>query len=214
MVVKQAAFPRRGVNLPLALDWIERAVAATFFGFFALRFLNLYMATGILHYLLLLFSECLVVGFLLVRRATDEVSLNPADWCVAVAGTILPLLITAGGEPLVPRGISSILMLAGLAINVWAKLSLRRSFGIVAANRGVKTRGPYNFLRHPMYFGYVVTQVGFFLFNPTLWNAAIYAAALTLQVLRIIAEERTLSRDPTYRTYAANVRYRLVPGVF
>ncbi|WP_276509041.1 methyltransferase family protein, partial [Microvirga aerophila] len=83
-----------------------------------------------------------------------------------------------------------------------------------AANRGVKTQGPYSLIRHPMYIGYVATQVGFLLFNSTVWNLAIYSGAWTLQVLRILAEERTLSKDPEYKAYALAVRYRLVPGVF
>ncbi|MCB5174487.1 methyltransferase family protein [Microvirga lenta] len=212
--MKQIILSGRPVNLPFVLDMVERAIAAAFFGFFALRLLNAYLETETPIYLLLLFSECLVVGFLLVRRTTSDVSLRPSDWCVAVAGTTLPLLVTAGGEPLVDGSISAVFMLIGLGLNIWAKLSLRRSFGIVAANRGVKTRGPYSFIRHPMYFGYVVTQVGFLLFNPTLWNLMIYAAAFMLQVLRISAEERTLSRDPQYEAYAESVRYRLIPGVF
>jgi protein-S-isoprenylcysteine O-methyltransferase Ste14 len=212
--MKHAIFPLYQAKLPFALDMLERAIAATFFSFFALRILNAYIITGIAGYLLLLFSECLVIGFLLLRRVTSEVSLSPADWCVAVMGTTLPLLVAAGGEPLIPESISGVLMLVGLAINVWAKLSLRRSFGIVAANRGVKTQGPYNFIRHPMYFGYLITQIGFFLSNPTFWNLMIYSAGFVLQLLRILAEERTLSQDPIYKTYAGKVRNRLVPGVF
>jgi protein-S-isoprenylcysteine O-methyltransferase Ste14 len=212
--MKHATSPSCLVKLPFALDLLERAIAATFFSFFALRILNAYMATGIAGYLLLLFSECLVIGFLLLRRVTSDVSLSPTDWCVAVTGTTLPLLVAAGGEPLIPESISGVLMLVGLAINVWAKLSLRRSFGIVAANRGVKTQGPYSFIRHPMYFGYIITQVGFFLSNPTFWNFTIYSAGFMLQVFRIVAEERTLSQDPKYKAYASKVRYRLVPHLF
>jgi protein-S-isoprenylcysteine O-methyltransferase Ste14 len=212
--MKHATSPPCLVKLPFALDLFERAIAATFFSFFALRLLNAYLTTGAPAYILLLISECLVILFLLVRRVPSEVSLSPVDWFVAVGGTTLPLLVTTGGEPLVPSSISGVLMLVGLATNVWAKLALRRSFGIVAANRGVKTRGPYRFIRHPMYFGYVITQIGFFLSNPTFWNFAIYAAALTLQVLRMLAEERTLSQDPKYKTYAVEVRYRLIPYLF
>lgn len=205
---------KRSVSLPFALDLIERAIAATFFGFFALRLLKAYLATETAVYLLLLLSECLVIGFIVVRRTASEVSLSPMDWCVAVAGTTLPLLVTPGGEPLAPVALSGTLMLAGVAMNFCAKLSLRRSFGIIAANRGIKTQGPYRFIRHPMYLGYVVTQVGFLLANPLLWNLAIYAAAFVLQILRILAEERTLFQDPMYKIYAQKVYYRLIPGVF
>ncbi len=206
--------PGRPSNLALTLDLTERAIYATLFGFLALRMLYAYAATGTLGYLLLLFSESLVFGFMLARRTTNEVSLRPADWGVAMFGTTLPLFVVAGGEPLVPVILSSTLMLTGLLINLWSKLSLRRSIGAVAANRGVKTKGPYVLVRHPMYLGYLMTQVGFLLFNPTLWNVALCAAGLIFQILRIRAEERLLFNDPKYQMYAAKVRYRLVPSVF
>jgi protein-S-isoprenylcysteine O-methyltransferase Ste14 len=38
--------------------------------------------------------------------------------------------------------------------------------------------------------------------------------ALCLQLVRMQAEERLLSRDPMYAEYAQNVRYRLVPGLY
>ena len=42
----------------------------------------------------------------------------------------------------------------------------------------------------------------------------IYFAALLLWVMRILAEERLLSRDPKYRDYTTQVQWRLVPLVF
>lgn len=212
--MKNILFPVRSDNLPLALDMIERVVAAIFLGFFSLRLLKAYTETGSYIYLLLLFTECLVVGFILIRHSTKEISLNPIQWCVAIAGTTLPMLIEAGGTPLVSDQVSAAFMFLGLGINIWAKLSLRRSFGVVAANRGVKTRGPYSFIRHPMYFGYVTTQIGFVLHNPTAWNFLIYALALTMQILRVSAEEMILFEDTKYKVYAATVRYRFIPGVF
>jgi protein-S-isoprenylcysteine O-methyltransferase Ste14 len=204
----------RSVNIPFFLDIIERTVAAAFFSFFALRFLEAYLETGHVFLLCQLIAELLVIGFLLVRRFSSQVSLNPVDWCMAVAGTSLPLLVAPGGEPLVSSSLAVSIMLAGLLINFWAKFSLRRSFGIVAANRGVKTKGPYSLIRHPMYFGYVVTHIGFLLSNPTFHNLLVYSAALACQIYRIRAEERALSPDPHYQSYSAEVRYRLVPGVF
>jgi protein-S-isoprenylcysteine O-methyltransferase Ste14 len=65
-----------------------------------------------------------------------------------------------------------------------------------------------------MYAGYLLSDFGFLLINPTLWNLGVYAIAYGLQVPRLLAEERLLSRDPEYREYQARVRHRLIPGVF
>jgi protein-S-isoprenylcysteine O-methyltransferase Ste14 len=65
-----------------------------------------------------------------------------------------------------------------------------------------------------MYAGYLLTHVGFLLLNPTFWNLGIYGLCYGLQVPRLLAEERLLSRDPQYRAYRAAVPYRLIPGVF
>ena len=212
--MKNAVYLLRSINLPYALDAIERVVAAMFLGIFSLRLIQAYVETGTPHYLILIFSEYLVVGFIIFRRTTDKISLKPSDWCIAIAGTTLPMLVTPGGTQLVSGAISGILMLIGIAMSIWAKTSLRCSFGVVAANRGVKTRGPYNFIRHPMYLGYFLTHVGYLLSNPTLWNFTIYAATVIFQILRISAEEHILSKDSKYLTYATNIRHKLIPGIY
>ena len=113
-----------------------------------------------------------------------------------------------------PQAVGNGLMLAGLALSFYAKVTLWRSFGLVAANRGVKRHGPYRVIRHPMYLGYAITQVGFALLNPVWSNLLIYSAAFGLQVLRLKAEEGLLERDPVYADYMARVRFRLAPGLF
>jgi protein-S-isoprenylcysteine O-methyltransferase Ste14 len=138
------------------------------------------------------------------------------DWIVAVLGTTAPLLVRPSGD----QALVSVLyvcvplMLAGFFLQFAAKLTLARSFGVVAANRGVKIDGPYRILRHPMYAGYLLTQIAFLLNEPSVWNAAVYSVALALQVCRILAEERVLNRDPAYRKFVAAVPYRLAPGIF
>ncbi len=82
------------------------------------------------------------------------------------------------------------------------------------ANRGVKTRGLYRVVRHPIYAGYTLTHIGFLLGFPSLQNAALYAAVFAIEVMRLLREEAVLKRDPAYVDYAARVRYRLLPGVF
>ena len=106
-------------------------------------------------------------------------------------GNILPLLVRPeNGAQLVPVAVTTTLMMAGLCVNISAKLFLNRSFGVVAANRGIKRGGPYRLVRHPMYFGYILTQVGFVLASFKLTTLALYLVAWTFQILRIREEEK------------------------
>jgi protein-S-isoprenylcysteine O-methyltransferase Ste14 len=164
--------------------------------------------------LALLISDALPVALVLFRRPADSISQSGADWLVAYAGAIAPLLMAPGGQPLVNPALCSVLMIAGVLINLYGKASLARSFGLVAANRGVQRLGPYRVVRHPIYAGNALTQIGFVLMYPTVFNIALCAAALSLQVIRLKAEERLLGEDPVYAQYMAKVPYRLAPGVF
>ncbi|MCC7176869.1 MAG: isoprenylcysteine carboxylmethyltransferase family protein [Acidobacteria bacterium] len=163
--------------------------------------------------LLLLVSEGAVLIFLLLRRPTDRISLKPGDWLLAAGGSFLPLLVSTGGAAISPT-VGAALMLAGIAIHVGAKLSLNVSFGLVAANRGVKQAGLYTVVRHPMYAGYILTHIAFLLLQPSWWNLGIYGCNWVLLILRIRAEEKVLGMDERYRAFAARVPYRLIPGVY
>ncbi len=207
--------PRRLPAISLDLDLLEKMVVASCLGLMAIRLVPGVMQSGAYLNILLLVSESIVVLFVLIRRPTTTISRRGFDWLSGFAGTLAPLLvIPAERTPMVPIGLCAALFLAGFCLHLWAKLTLRRSFGIVAANRGVKIGGPYRLIRHPMYAGYMLTHLGFFLSGPNLWNGTIYSLALGLQVARILAEERVLSPDPAYRELSAKVHYRLAPFVF
>lgn len=163
---------------------------------------------------LLAISETLAVVLILIRRP-GEIAATPYAFVIAFAGTALPLLIRPqGGIELVPTVVASILMFAGLGLNILSKLFLNRSFGIVAANRGIKRGGPYRLVRHPMYLGYITTQVGFLLTSFNFTNLGLYALAWTLQILRIREEEKFLMRDEHYHAYSQRVGYRLIPKLY
>lgn len=199
----------------LDLDLIEKFLVAAFMTVLAARMIPIVIVTGALAPLLLLVSESMVVLFILLRRPTETISRRGGDWAIGLAGTLMPLLaIAPQGDALAPPRIVEGLMIAGFLLQISAKLTLRRSFGVVAANRGVKASGPYRLVRHPMYAGYALTHVGFLLAGPSAWNVAIYAGTLALQIRRILAEERVLGADPAYRTLAGKTRFRLLPGVF
>lgn len=198
------------------LDLLERAAVLGLFASFAWRNYHAIVDQGRWFNAIMVASEALVVLFILIRRPGAEVTRRAGDWALAFAATAGPLLAqaSAGSHPLVPQGSGVMLLLCGLACQVWAKLTLRRSFGIVPANRGVKASGPYRFVRHPMYLGYVTVHIGFLLLAPNPWNLVVYGLSFAIQIARIAAEERLLGQDPAYAAFRANTRYRLLPGVF
>jgi protein-S-isoprenylcysteine O-methyltransferase Ste14 len=162
---------------------------------------------------LLVLSESIVVFILMIRKPTGNISNNFRDWFIAFSGSLVPLLISKGGELWMPR-VGLVLMLWGLFIHVGAKMSLFRSFGIVPADRGVKVRGLYAIVRHPMYAGYLITHIGFLLAAPSLWNFTVYICCWGFLLLRVFAEESLLLRSQDYQKYKKRVQYRLIPGVF
>lgn len=200
-------------SLAAAIDRFEQAAALILYGFLVARVWPGDLSANNLAPALVLLSEGVVVFFLLIRRASSEISLRPQDWLAAVIGTTAPLLVAKSAEPAF-LGPGVFLLLFGMATQVSAKFSLRRSFGLVPANRGVKTGGAYRYARHPMYLGYMISHVGFLLLAPTIWNAAVYLVCWICLLFRIEFEERLLSEDPGYQAFKRKVRFRLLPGVY
>ena len=213
------------------LDLIERAVVLILFFYLANRMLPLLArlisaeiaypelfllaASKNLDAALLVISESLGVFLILTRRFTTTVSTHPLDWALSFMAVNAPLLAApAAASTFVPSQIATALMFAGMIIQISAKAALWRSYGLIPANRGIKTGGPYRFARHPMYAGYTLTHVGFLLGFPSLHNFLLYFIVFSIEVARLMREELIWNRDPLYRDYATRVHCRLIPGVF
>lgn len=199
--------------LPKIADYAERL----FLILLSLGFLRALLPRAAEHpYMALLaVSECLPV-LLMVIRKPGPMAMKPYPYFLALLGTAAPLLVRpdSGGLHLLPDTLAVALVSLGLAVNISAKLALWRSFGLAPANRGVRERGPYAFIRHPMYVGYFLTEIAFLLANLTLANLAKYGLTWTVQLLRIREEEKFLMNDSAYRELASRVRFRLIPGIY
>lgn len=205
-------------NNPMSMtlrDRVERVLLCLFVGWLAWRIgYAIYLGSTSWVSGLILVDELMVLAFVMFGRRAKDVSTSAREWILAFAGSAAPLLVQPGGTQLAPTLLLAFLFMISIFAQVAAKLSLNRSFGIVPANRGVVTKGLYSFVRHPVYASYLLGHIAFWLTNPTLWNFGVYVVAMGLQVMRILAEEGLLSRDPEYAAYRLVVRYRLVPGVF
>jgi protein-S-isoprenylcysteine O-methyltransferase Ste14 len=208
---------------PVALDQAEArrrlwetacnvAIALVFLRFAAFHGTAL-VHTLRLSSLLLLTKASVDVYFFLTRSMPKGVSIYFYDWFIGIAGTFAVLMFQPAAHS-TDHWTGQALQFAGMVLQVLGILSLNRSIGIVAANRGVKTSGMYRFVRHPLYFSYTVAYAGYVINHPSNWNMLIYSISLTLWVLRLVAEERFLMKDPEYQAYAQQVRSRLIPGIF
>jgi protein-S-isoprenylcysteine O-methyltransferase Ste14 len=111
------------------------------------------------------------------------------------------------------------LVASGSALFVWA----RRTLGVdyaghvsVEKRQELVQRGPYRFIRHPAYAGYLLMGLGISLgYSSLIGLISVLALLLPSLVYRMSVEEKILTEHfgEAYRCYASRVR-RIIPGVW
>jgi protein-S-isoprenylcysteine O-methyltransferase Ste14 len=195
-----------------AVKIVANAVVILGFGLMAYACYLKYRETGSINWFGLLIVNSLFVAMYIAKRDATSISTSPLLWLLAFAGTCVPLVM----RPTAPAASAltgNILQVVGLCAVAASLLSLRRSFGIVPAHRGIRTRGLYSFVRHPLYASELFAILGFVIANPSLWNISFWLGDCLLNFARARAEEGFLGLDPVYSQYQARVRYRFIPGV-
>jgi protein-S-isoprenylcysteine O-methyltransferase Ste14 len=194
-------------------DVLSRALLVLLFGAFAWSNFAHWRATGEPAGLGITLLEGWVALMFVIRRPADAVSDRGLAWIAAPIGSFAMLLARPEGGGLPPL-LCEAVQLGGIVFALVSLGVLGRSFGLVAANRGVKTRGPYGLVRHPAYTGYLITYLGYVAEHPSLLNIALLCVGTAFQLVRIREEEDVLSRDSVYQRYRRRVRYRLIPLVY
>src|SRR3954451_18176422 len=116
------------------LDRIERTILIVAYVYLVYRVADAAYASGSWYSIMVVMSELFVLIFILIRRPTDKISINASDWVIAVGATTLPLTIEFSElYPLVTPLLCVLVVITGIFIQIYAKLSLRRSFGLVPA---------------------------------------------------------------------------------
>jgi protein-S-isoprenylcysteine O-methyltransferase Ste14 len=191
---------------------VTNALLASLWFLFAVRHLAAFRETGAVDVLVFGLSESALVVMYVLRKPTTNVASDWMPWALAIGGTFLPMFFTPSHVVLFQPG--TLLVVVGAFLMLGGVLSLNRSFGIVAAQRDIKTGGLYQVVRHPIYLSYVFSFSGYVLGNWSPQNFAVYAVSLALMVARLHQEEKLLSKDPEYREFMARTPYRLVPFVW
>ncbi len=164
---------------------------------------------------LLVVEQTLFVGLFLFRRPARHVSRRSWDWLLAFGGTFAGLgLRPIGVHAAWSVGADLALQVSGLAISITSLLALGRAFGFVAADRGLVRRGPYAVVRHPIYLGYFLVQLGFLLANAAVWNVLVVVLSTGCNAGRAFAEEQVLAESAEYGDYRRQVRFRFFPYIW
>jgi protein-S-isoprenylcysteine O-methyltransferase Ste14 len=199
----------------LVIRILVNLVGAAGAALFAQASIQHYRSTHTLIGAAFVFEQIWIVVAYLVRRPARTVSRRLSDWLLAFFGTFGGVLFRpTGAHPHwgVDAGLG--VQVVGLVIAVLSLRALGRSFGFAAADRGLVRRGPYAVVRHPIYASYVLLQLGYLLQSISVRNALVLLFASSCNVGRALAEERLLTDNGQYDAYRAQVRWRVLPGVW
>lgn len=104
-----------------------------------------------------------------------------------------------------PEGLRWVLgfMTAGTALTVWGLWCLRGAFSIAVEARYLVDRGPYRWVRHPVYLGELASAAAVAAWRWSWVNAVLWVGFAALQFVRARLEERKLlAALPDYAPYA------------
>jgi len=106
---------------------------------------------------------------------------------------------------------------AAVVLNVWARTSFQSgTFRVTAAPDAASliTRGPYRFIRHPMYSAVLVFIWAGVASHLSILTLAIAITVTGVCIVRVIVEERLLrAKYPEYLDYSRTTK-ALIPFVF
>jgi protein-S-isoprenylcysteine O-methyltransferase Ste14 len=202
-------------------EWLLRGIAVAVLLWIVVQWGRVWW-TDTSRWSVLVLLLCEVYTLLLVvcaRRASRRDISWPALLATIYATGLMVWLQPQGTVRLAPEWVGVVLQAFSIAWHLTAKIYLGRSFGLLPAQRGLVVAGPYQFVRHPIYLGYLVGHVGFLLVNFSIYNALVIGLLYVAQVVRIQREEAVLAHGhgkaaDEYRQYRTRVRWRLLPFVY
>lgn len=200
----------------IILELAMKIMAASGITYFAHNIWLNYQATHSITSLIMLAGEILTITLVIIAKPTNTRDFNPIPCLATILASFYFFFISLDSETniqIIPDSVTAGIAIAGLVWQIYSKIYLGRSFGLLPACRTVVDTGPYKLIRHPIYFGYFVTHMGFLLNNFSLWNVTVLLCLYLLQFLRMIYEENVLCQNEQYREYKQRVKYRFIPFV-
>ena len=186
----------------ILLSEITNAIGAAFFVFlFIIRLMQ--FSDGDISAILLALQSALAAFLLVMHKPVERIS-HPLMSLIAWLCALLPLAFDV-------ENANIRYSLPGLILALWSLITLGFSFSIAPEDRGIVERGPYRFVRHPMYLGEILSLLGLCIAANNVLNWFALLLFVRLVLIRISAEEHVLAN---YEWYRKSVRWRFIPGVY
>lgn len=179
---------------------------------------------------ILLINALILSPELMAERGEVKEDVESWDRTIALLGVILTLAtiilpgldLRYGWSPQLNSSIQItglIFYALGMGLFSWSMVSNPFFSGTVRIqmDRGhvVATSGPYRYVRHPGYVGYITSWIATALALGSLWTLIPATLLLITMTIRTALEDKTLQQKlEGYKEYAEQVRYRLLPGIW
>jgi protein-S-isoprenylcysteine O-methyltransferase Ste14 len=86
------------------------------------------------------------------------------------------------------------------SLTIWGMWYLKSSFSITVEARKLITTGPFKFIRHPIYFGELMTALFVCIWRFSWMNLGFYILLVIIQLYRSNLEQKKLAKNfPDYQ---------------
>ncbi len=140
------------------------------------------------------------------------------EWSVLVVSGIAGLLVSVPRLPGFPvtLGVGLSLFSGGLVFHVLSERNHREAHRSAKVISSVIDTGMYGKIRHPLYAGLIVSNLGIGLAFGVYWTLGLAVLFSVLYLLTAVEEEKYLpeSLGDEYTAYKERVRWRMIPGIF
>lgn len=187
----------------------------------------IYLFLGLLVFIL---NLIVLPSELIAERGQPEKNVKRADKIITsiIIVPALAIFILAGIDirysllkeiGLIFHLLGAFLFIIGNLIFTWAMVSNKYFSTLVRIqydrDQRVETGGPYKYVRHPGYVGYIIFTLATPLLLGSWWTYIPVIIIIILLVIRTLFEDKTLIEElEGYKDFSKKVNYRLLPGVW
>ncbi len=148
----------------------------------------------ILYNIYFIFYSSFIFYFTVSKKSRVEGIKKKIEVILPIISISCPVFLNFSGEfrELSITWYILVFLFFGLFISTWGLFTLRKDFSLFIEAVGIIKTGPYQYVKHPIYLGELLTTFGFVLIINTVMAYCIFILSLILVLIRANMEEKKL----------------------